>query len=160
MAIGWVFDLADAEGYFEDERLETSAWDALFALDSTGTYAEKALLNAFNRLYYDPHYGLLPATYAAASAAQRIVLRKAQCEMAYYLAQHLADEDRRKGIQAQGVVKSGVVGEDYDPGWLDRIPVPPFVDTLLAQFKTGGPLHVANVERDEEEDADEKVHDF
>lgn len=160
MAIGWVLDLASAESYFEDERLETSAWDALYALDTAGLYAEKALLNAFNRLYYDRHYGLLPADYAAASAAQRVILRKAQCEMAYYLAQHLADEDRRKGIQAQGVVRSGVVGEDYDPGWLGKIPVPPFVDALLAQFKGGGPLHVADVERDEDEAADEKVHEF
>src|SRR4030042_1760678 len=29
MAIGWVIDLASAEAYFEDERLETAAWDAL-----------------------------------------------------------------------------------------------------------------------------------
>src|SRR4030066_1219653 len=146
MSIGWIIDLASAESYFEDERLETSAWDALFALDSTGTYAEKALLNAFNRLYYDPHYTL--PTYAAATALQLIVLRKAECEMAYSLAQHLADEDRRKGIQAQGVIKSGVVGEDYDPGWLDKIPVPPFVDTLLAQFMTGGPPPLGNGRRD------------
>src|SRR3972149_7344817 len=132
MAIGWLLDLAAAESYFEDERLETAAWDALFAMDTTGLYAEKALLNAFNRLYYDPHYALLPADYATASAAQRVKLRKAQCEMAYYLAQHLADEDRRKGIQAQGVVRAGVVQEDYDPRWLDRIPVPLFVDRLLS----------------------------
>ncbi|OGD09406.1 MAG: hypothetical protein A2Y86_05335 [Candidatus Aminicenantes bacterium RBG_13_62_12] len=158
MAIGWLLDLASAESYFEDERLETAAWDALFAMDTTGLYAEKALLNAFNRLYYDRKY-ILP-TYAEASAAQLVKLRKAQCEMAYYLAQHLADEDRRKGIQAQGVVKSGVVQEDYDPKWLDRIPVPPFVDALLSEFKGGGPLHIANVERDEDESADEKVHEF
>src|SRR4030065_1351727 len=145
MWIGLIMDLVSAESYLEAERLEPSAWDALFALDSTGIYAEKALLNAFNRLYYDPHYTL--PTCAAATALQLIFLRKAECEMAYYLAQHLADEDRRKGIQAQGVIKSGVVGEDYDPGWLDKIPVPPFVDTLLAQFKTGGPLHVADVAR-------------
>ena len=158
MSIGWVIDLASAESYFEDERLETAAWDALFAMDTTGLYAEKALLNAFNRLYYDPHYTL--PTYAEATALQLVVLRKAECEMAYYLAQHLADEDRRKGIQAQGVVKSGVVQEDYDPKWLDRIPVPPFVDALLSEFKGGGPLHIANVERDEDESADEKVHEF
>ena len=158
MAIGWLLDLASAESYFEDERLETAAWDALFALDTTGLYAEKALLNAFNRIYYAKKY-ILP-TYAEATATQLIVLRKAQCEMAYYLAQHLADEDRRKGIQAQGVVKAGIVQEDYDPKWLDRIPIPPFVDNLLAQFKGGGPLHVANVERDEDESADEKVHEF
>jgi len=158
MSIGWVIDLASAESYFEDERLETAAWDALFAMDTTGLYAEKALLNAYNRLYYVPAYTL--PTYAEATSAQLVVLRKAQCEMAYYLAQHLADEDRRKGIQAQGVVKAGVVAEDYDPKWLDKIPVPPFVDKLLAQFKGGGPLHVANVERDEDEAADEKVHEF
>src|SRR3972149_9780794 len=154
MAIGWLLDLASAESYFEDERLETAAWDALFALDTTGLYAEKALLNAFNRIYYAKKY-ILP-TYAEATAAQLIVLRKAQCEMAYYLAQHLADEDRRKGIQAQGVVKAGIVQEDYDPKWLDRIPVPLFVDRLLSEFKGGGPLHAPNGGRGEEQAGREK----
>jgi hypothetical protein len=160
MAIGWILDLSSAEDYFEDERLETAAWDAVRAVDSAGIKVEKALLNAFNRIYYDSAYPLLPDGYATASAAQRVVLRKAQCEMAYYLCIHLADEDRRKGLQAQGVIKAGIVQEDYYADWLAKLPVPPFVDSLLAEFKDTHHIFAANIERDENRSAKEKVHDF
>lgn len=147
MSIGWVANLADAQAYFDDERLETSAWDYLLTLDSTGLLNEKALLNAFNRLYYDTRWAL--PTYAEASATELIMLRKVNCEMAYYLAEHLADEDRRKGIQAQGVIKAGIVQEDYSESMLNDLPVPPFVIAMLAIYSTEKPIHIADIDRDE-----------
>ena len=96
MALQWDYftGLADANLYFTEERLITSAWDAL-----TDANKQKVVHFAYNRMFYDPDYSL--PTLAAATAAQLIILRKATGEMAYYVAQHLDDEDRRKGIQAQ-----------------------------------------------------------
>jgi hypothetical protein len=159
MSIGWFDDLADAEDYFENERLETDAWDALYLLDSAGLYNEKALLQAYNRLFYHPDYEF--PTYADATAAELEILKKANGEMAYYLALHLSDEDRRKGLQAQGVVKAGIVKEDYLAEMLLDIPIPSAVVALIAPFLSA--VHVilpADIERDEDQSAKKKVHHF
>jgi hypothetical protein len=150
MPIGWFLNLAAADSYFTVERLSTSAWDAMADADKT-----KSIINAYNRIYYDPAYSV--PTYAAATATQLVILSKANAEMAYYIAQHLADEDRRKGIQAQAVIKAGIVKEDYYADWLDKLPVPPFVDTLLDGFKTYQPFGMTAIDRDEDEDVDEDV---
>ena len=154
MSLGWFDDIADAEDYFADERLETEAWD-----DLESGMKPKVLVNAYNRLYYDPKWNL--PTYAEATAVQLIKLKKANGEMAYYLAIHLADEDRRKGIQVQGVIEAGVVKEKYDPGWLDKLPVPPFVAALLEDFEVEE-VHFKAIDlaRDEEESVNTKVHKF
>lgn len=158
MSIGWFDDLAEAETYFEDERLETEAWDDLQEI-SGNLQKTKVLTNAYNRLYYDKKWEL--PTYAEATAVELVKLKKANGEMAYYLAIHLADEDRRKGIQAQGVIEAGVVKEKYDPGWLDKLPVPPFVEALLEDFETDGPHFGAiDLARDEDESVHTKVHKF
>jgi len=160
MPIGWIFDLASGEAYFEDERLATDCWDAWGATSAGTATKEKALLNAYNRILYSGQYPLIPETYAEATADQLVKLRKAQCEMAYYLCQHMADEDRRKGLQAQAVKKAGIVQEDYSEPRLEQLPIPPFVDALLAEFKDERVIWAANVERDEDKDANEKVHEF
>lgn len=156
MPIGWFDNLADAEDYFTNERLITTAWDDL-TLDATKT---KAVVNAYNRIYYDPRYAV--PTYAAATAAQLVILKKVNGEMAYYLAQHLQDEDRRKGLQAQAVIKAGIVKEDYYKEMLDELPVPPFVDALLEAegFTTDVAFGMVDVDRDEDESVDTKVDDF
>lgn len=145
--IGWFDALSTAESYFTAERLNTTAWDAL----STDAKKTKALTQAYNRLYYSGLFEL--PTYAEASAAQLIVLQKAQAEMAYYLAQHLADEDRRKGIQAQGVTEAGIVKETYSEANLSDIPIPPLVAGILVDYSTEGEaFYVSAVDRDEDEE--------
>jgi len=154
MAIGYYATLAQAELYFEAERLITVAWDALDALASGDTIKTKALMNAYNRLYYDPRFSL--PTLAAATATELVILKKAQAEMAYYLAEHLEDEDSRKGLQAQAVVEAGIMKEKYKPEDLEKIPVPPFVLGLLNPWATNKQIIVAaELDRDEELDADE-----
>jgi|WetSurSiteA1Bulk_404760.scaffolds.fasta_scaffold00047_40 hypothetical protein len=155
MAIGWVSNLADAQAYFDDERLETSAWDYLLTLDSTGDLSSKALLNAYNRLYYLPEYDL--PTHAEASASDLIILRKAQCEMAYYLCVHLADEDRRMGLQAQNVIEAGIVKEKYSEDRLNSLPIPAYVIELLSLWSNLKPLHIADLDRDENLSAKRKM---
>lgn len=146
-AIGWFASLADAESYFTSERLETNAWDAL----TTDAKKTKALIQAYNRLYYSGLFEL--PTEPEAPAADLVVLKKAQGEMAYYLAQHLADEDRRKGIQAQGVTEAGIVKETYSEGALSDIPIPPLVAGILEDYSTAGEaFYVAAVDRDEDEE--------
>ncbi|MCK4819051.1 hypothetical protein KA005_24975, partial [bacterium] len=110
--LGWS-TLAEATTYFTNERLETTVWDAIVAIGvlTANDIKNKALNMAYNRIYYDPRYAV-PAA-GAETATQKVLLIKVQCEMANYLTVHLADEDRRKGLQAQAVVKAGIVKEDY-----------------------------------------------
>lgn len=156
MAIGWFNNLTEAKNYFINERLITTSWDALS--DPLGM--TKAITNAYNRIFYSSKYDV--PTYAAATAAQLIVLKKVNGEMAYYLAQHLEDEDRRKGLQAQAVVKAGIVKEDYSKDDLMALPVPPFVDALLEEegFTTEKAFGMVDVARDEDKSVDEKVDEF
>ena len=155
MAIGWFDNLANAKAYFTTERLVTTAWDAL----STDALKTKAVINAYNRIYYDSRYDV--PTYAAATAAQLVILKIVNGEMSYYLAQHLEDEDRRMGLRNQGVIKAGIVKEDYKDG-LVELPVPPFIDALLADegFVTEKAFGMVDIDRDENKSVDEKVDDF
>jgi len=149
MSIGYFDDIADADTYFEDERLETEAWDDLDEL-SGDILKTKVLIQAYNRLYYDPRWSL--PTYATATVAELVELKKANGETAYYLAVHLADEDRRKGLQAQGVIKAGIVKEDYSEQHLMDLPVPPFVIAIMAPWSTKTFAGALDVRRDDEED--------
>ena len=156
MAIGWFADLAAAEDYFADERLETEAWD-----DLDNALKTKALNQAYNRLYHSKEF-ILP-TYTEASVADLVVLTKAQAEMAYYLAIHLDDEDRRKGLQAQAVTEAGIVKEKYDAEKLYDTAIPPFVRDLLCAYLAGTPetyFGAVDICRDENESVDEDVCDF
>ena len=156
MATGWFSNLADAESYFTDERLETAAWDDL----STDAKKTKAVKNGYNRIYYDSRYDV--PTYAAATVAQLVVLRIVNGEMAYFLAMHLASEDRRMGLEAQHVTDAGIVKEKYDEDKLNDLPIPPFVDALLEAegFTTEKAFGMVDVDRDEDKSVDEKVDDF
>jgi hypothetical protein len=146
MAIGWMDDLAEADTYFNDERLESIGWDNL-SHDKAKT---KALIAAYNRLYYGNEFTL--PTYAAASAAELVILKKANCEMAYYLSIHMADEDRRKGLNVQGVIEAGIVKEKYHKDWLERIPIPPIVWGMLWAYKKKQSFFAVDITRDETED--------
>jgi len=132
----------------------TTAWDAMTNANKT-----KATKNAYNRIYHDSRYDV--PTYADATAAQKVILRIVNGEMAYYLAMHLASEDRRMGLRAQGVIKAGIVKEDYKDD-LAELPVPPFIDVLLADagFTTEKAFGMVDVDRDEDESVDTKVDDF
>lgn len=154
MSLGWFDDLADAKVYFTNERLVTTAWDALS--DPAGI--TKAIKNAYNRIYYDPRYDV--PTYAAATPAQLVVLKIVNGEMAYYLAQHMKDEDRRMGLRAQGVIEAGIVKEVYKEDL--TTPIPPFIDDMLDEegFVTEKAFGMVDIDRDEDESVDEKVDDF
>ena len=155
MSLGWFLNLTNAKAYFTTERLITTAWDAL----STDALKTKAVINAYNRIYYDPRYDV--PTYAAATATQLVILKKVNGEMAYYLAQHLEDEDRRMGLRSQGVIKAGIVKEDYKDNSIE-LPVPPIIDALLEDegFTTEKAFGMVDVDRDENKSVDEKVDDF
>jgi len=156
MSLGWFDDLANANEYFNTERLETDAWDAL----TDDAKKEAAVKMAYNRIYYSPKYDV--PTYATATVAQLIKLKIINGEMAYYLALHLADEDRRKGLQAQGVVGAGIVKEVYNKDDLMGLPVPPFVDALLEAegFTTKKAFGLIDIDRNEDKSVDEKVDKF
>ena len=156
---GWATP-TEASLYFTDERPVKALWVALAADDD----AKNTVLNfAYNRLYYHPDYSL-PAK-GAETAVEKIVLIKAQSEMAYYTLMHLEDEDRRKGIQVQGVAGAGIVKETYvrfrsDVISPQDVPIPPIVDALLDGFSNLKALGIANLDRDEDKSASTKVDEF
>lgn len=153
-SLGWFDNLADAKIYFSTERLVTTAWDALS--DPGGM--TKAVTNAYNRIFYSSKYDV--PTYDAATPTQLIVLKKVNGEMAYYLAQHLEDEDRRMGLRAQGVTKAGIVEEEYKDDI--ELPIPPFIDDILEEedFTTEKAFGMVDIARDEDESVDTKVDKF
>ena len=156
MSLGWFDDLTDANAYFTNERLETEVWDDLAP---AATLKPKVIINAYNRLYYDTRWTL--PTYVEATADELVILKKVNGEMAYYVALHLADEDRRKGLQAQATIEAGVVKEKYDKDRLDEAPVPAVVIAMLAPWLT--PLTqfgAIDLARDEEESVNTKVNIF
>jgi len=154
MSVGYFDDLEEANLYFTDERLETSAWDELEDI-----YRTKVLNNAYNRILYHPKYSV-PAV-GDASAAELIILKKANGEMAYYLALHLGGEDRRKGLQVQATTAAGIVKEVYDKDRADEVPIPPIVKELLDDFyEPIAPFYSVDVDRDEDESVSEDVTEF
>ena len=159
MAIGWVTDVATADLFFLTKRLETTAWDALTVTSAKDM--KTAVLNmAYDRLRFCQDFDLIPP---APTAAQLEKLQLAQYETAYYLAMHLKDEDRRKGIQAQGVQEAGIVKEVYAEGFLSKLPLPQIVNELMAEFSSSGsaaPFYVTDIDRDEDKGANEDVTDF
>ena len=152
---GYYVDVAEADDYFANERADSDAWDALSASSEKEIY----LGHAFNRIFYSREYK--PPAPADATPTELVVLKKANGEMAYYLAVHVRDEDRRKGIQAQGVTAAGVVKEAYDPARLDATPIPQFVRDLLAPWLIVKKHFVAiDIGRDEGKRSKEVVAEF
>jgi hypothetical protein len=151
MAIGWMIDVPEAIAYFYGERLATDLFDNADDLHRT-----KALMTAYNRIIYDSTYTIPPSP----TPAELVKLKKAQCELSYYILEHQADEDRRKGLQAQGVIQAGIVKEVYFEDWLDKLAVPPFVDAILEDFKKAKRFHLIDIDRDEDKSAKEEVADF
>jgi len=154
MAIGWVEDVAAANAYFLEERGDSPFWDALVA--TSGGRDEKAafLKMAYNRIRFCRDFDI-PAN---PSAVQLERLKIAQCETAYYLAQHLEDEDARKGIQAQGVTEAGIVKESYKDTDLSAIPLPPVVYELLDDMVVSEtPFFAVDIDRREDESVDTNV---
>lgn len=147
-AIGWLTNgLTDANKYFLEQRLISTAWDALTAV--SGSKDEKtAVLNmAYNRIRFCKDFSIP----ASPSTTQLEKLQHAQLECAYYLAVHLRDEDVRMGIQAQGVTSAGIVNESYVD--LNTLPLPPIVYQLLDEFSTSGDeLYISMIDRDEDDD--------
>jgi hypothetical protein len=145
--IGYI-SISAADLYFST-RLFADAWTSIPA-DSNSVKKTAALTTAHDRLYYSGLFDL--PTLAAAPADELVVLQKAQCELSLYLLQHLADEDRRKGLQAQGVTAAGIVKETYG-GDMMSLPIPPIVASILEDYSTAGSgFEVSSIDRDEDDD--------
>ena len=143
MAIGWLTNMAEANTYYST-RYGGTGW-ILFGEDN-----KTALLTtAYNRIRFNKNYSIP----SSPTSTQLEKLKMAQEELAWHYYIHLVDEDRRKGLQAQGVIEADVVGETYDSEKLYDLPLPPFVKHLLSEFSSGKFIGLANVGRDEDEDA-------
>lgn len=148
--IGWT-SLSAANAYFSTRRLDSTHWDALTAVSGQKDEKSAALWMAYDRIRFCPDF----TVPGAPTAAQLERLAKAQHELAYYLAAHLESEDRRMGLQAQGVIEAGVVKEKYSEGGLAGLPFPPEVASLLDDFKTTAThFRAIAIGRNEEEGID------
>lgn len=150
--IGWLTDVAEADTYFET-RYKSEAWDDV--PEASGDYARTAVLTtAYNRIRYHGDFSI-PISPTVAQLAK---LKDAQCEMAFYFVIHLADEDRRKGLTAQGVMAAGIVKETYDKDSLNKLPIPPSVTEILKDFyKYGEAMAMIPIDRDEDKKMSEDV---
>lgn len=151
MSLGWFDDLADANDYYKVERFVKDLWNDLSNGDRNAV-----IINAYNRLYYDTNYNL--PDYATATAAELVILKKVNGEMAYYLLMHLEAEDRRMGYQAQGVTDAGIVEEKYKKG---GAAIPDNIKAMIKPWlalKTYGAI--VELARDEEKSVDEKASKF
>lgn len=134
--IGWT-SVADAATFFAT-RLGCSAWATAEQIP--------LLTTAWNRIRFDPRW-TIPAV---PTADQKEKLAYAQYLTAWYMNVHLEDEDRRKGLQAQGVVSAGLVQESYDVNRLDSIPLPAEALGVLENlFTTAKPFYVVDIDRKE-----------
>lgn len=151
MAYGWIENVAEADTYFLKKRLRTTSWDIL-----TNAEKEKDLYHSHNRILHDSRLNIP----SSPTAAQLVKLKLGQLEYGYYLAQHLNDEDRRMGLQAQHVQRAGIVEETYDKDRLDDLPVPQFVVAILDEFVKAVVFVAMDIDRDEEESVNEDVTDL
>lgn len=131
---GWV-TLAEANTFFSTRFGADDYW-------ISGADKDGALTTAYNWLVGCGKFGF-PTTATQA-------MKDAQCEMALFLIQHQPDIDLRMGLQAQGVIQAGIVKETYSGK--AKMPIPPLVCDLLTNYSDSGPIHYADIERDEEYD--------
>lgn len=147
--IGWI-SLTDAATYFTTRYAE-AGW-----LSLTDAQKTAALTTAYDRIRYCDEFSVPTSP----TTAQKALLADAQCEMANYMIIHLSDEDRRKGLQAQGVVGAGIVKEAYDRESLLKLPIPQIVYHILDSFrKYKSPLYIVDIDRDEDKSVDEDAVD-
>jgi hypothetical protein len=145
--IGWT-SLSDADTFFLT-RYGADAWDSL-----ANAKKEALLTTAWNRINNDPTWTIPDPP----SAAQKAKLAYAQDLTAWYMYTHLEDEDRRKGLQAQGVVAAGIVKENYNVLSLDKIPLPAEALAILeALFNTAKSFYAVDIDRKEPCSADADV---
>ena len=157
--IGYFTDLSEAELYFEEERIDSAAFDDLPEDSTDGFKRTAALTQAFNRIFYSSEFDVPEP--ADADSDELPKLKKAQAEFALYLAIHVRDEDVRKGLQAQGVIEAGVVKEKYAESFMAKTPIPPFVYDLLKDFLKVYPSAAAvNLGRDQNRSAGDKIKSY
>jgi hypothetical protein len=145
--IGWV-ELTAADTFFST-RYGCSAWAPLSEADRTAL-----LTTAWNRINNDPTWTIPDPP----SAAQKAKLAYAQELTAWYMYVHLEDEDRRKGLQAQGVISAGIVKENYEKDYLGKIPLPVEAEAILESlFNTDKSFYAVDIDRKEPCSVDEDV---
>lgn len=148
--IGWLDDIDEADDLMAT-RLENTAW---FASGMTTARKTAALVTAQKRIVYS---GLFTLGFDTPSSD---ALKDAQVEMAYYLVLHQAAEDRRQGLQAQGVTEAGIVQEKYNPAARGSVAIPPAVLGMLAAYTLApGGFFAASVNRTEDDLIGDKQQD-
>jgi len=134
----WVTE-AEANTYFDDRVGITEYW-----VDDADENP-RALVTAYKELVNSGRFSF-PTTTTQ-------VMKDAQCEYALYLLIHEPDRTVREGLQAQMVVEAGIVKEKYERKG-KGMRFPPLIESLLSAYETEKPVHIFDIERDEEQETD------
>lgn len=132
--------LTTANLYFATRYGAVAGWTALDDGDKTAL-----LTTAYNRINTHSDFDIP----SAPTTEQLTLLKMAENELAWYMKIHISDEDRRLGLQAQGVNEAGIVKEKYNDPL--SVPFPPVVLDLLNDFTNLKAFYASDLTRDEDE---------
>lgn len=143
--IGWFSDLTEANDWY-DERAGTDDWNNLSDSDKN-----KYLKTAYKRIVRSNKFDIPEISEMSSEDLEKF--KDAQGEMSWYLVLHIEDEDRRKGLQVQGVKSAGIVKENYDENKMYDIAIPGIVLEILREYrKDNYGMYGIELERDEDEE--------
>ncbi|MCK4761974.1 MAG: hypothetical protein KAW12_07230 [Candidatus Aminicenantes bacterium] len=128
MSAGWFDSIEEADAYFQ-KKYGAGDWKGL---DLT-TQKTPLLETAFNWIGWSNLFSIPPEP----TAEQKVILQKAQAEMAWFLYKNNEDMEPRMALRTQGVFEAGIVKEKYskhDP----TLPIPPIVLNILQDFRKVG----------------------
>ena len=135
----WV-TINEADSYFESRLGASLHWNS-------ATEKETALITAYNQLKNNSEYSF-PISIEQITDN----MKKAQCEQALFLIEFNSGIERRKSLQAQGVISSGVIGEQFDKDTLNKLPISSYAKIFLKLYITPGGFYGAKLSRNEEDD--------
>lgn len=140
----WV-TLQEADDYFATRIGADKYWD------NSQNNKEKALVTAFRQL---------KVAYDLQADNTDENVKYAQCEQALFLIAFSDEIFRRTSLQAQGIVKAGLLKEDYSQDMLQEVPISVMAKKFLKDYEpvseseTGVSVKFIDLSRDEEEDYD------
>jgi len=134
----WV-TMDEADTYFSERIGASNYW-------TSGADKEQALITAYRQI---------KNAYNLSAETTDNNIKYAQCEQALFLIAFSDEIFRRASLQAQGVVKAGIVKEDYLKEYMGEVPICAMARNFLKDYDTtGAKVRFVDLTRDEEEDYD------
>lgn len=131
----WV-TMDEADTYFSERIGASNYW-------TSGVDKEQALITAYRQI---------KNAYNLSAETTDSNIKYAQCEQALFLLAFSDEIFRRSSLQAQGVVKAGIVEEDYLEKQMDEIPICSMARNFLKSYNADiVKVKFVSLKRDEED---------